>query len=268
MSRLLAVVAVVGALGAAGGVQAETVEVYAAGSLRAVVGEMAKEAGPALGVEVKPTFGPAGGMRERIEAGEKPDLLMSADMASPQKLVASGRAVFPVIAFARNRMCIVSRRSLGLTGSNLVDRMLAEDVRVKTSAPIADPGGDYAWAIFDRIDAARPGAGKVLRDKAQSEMAASAPVTVQHPTPAGALFASGQVDLSITYCSAANALVKEEPDLAVTVVPPEFDPHPVYGLAVLSDKPDTMRFVAYLLSEKGQAIVARAGLVPLLAPAN
>jgi ABC-type molybdate transport system substrate-binding protein len=159
-------------------------------------------------------------------------------------------------------MCVISKKSAGVTEGNLIDRLLAKDVRVKTSTPIADPAGDYAWAIFDRIDAMRPGAGAKLKKKAQSLMNVSV-----EPSPgqsaAGALFASKQIDMSITYCSGWPALEKEVPGLISLVVPPKLDPHPVYGMAVLSNKPETMRVALLLLSEKGQAIIAQEGLVPL-----
>ena len=71
-------------------------------------------------------------------------------------------------------MCIVSSRSAGLTAENLIDRMLAKGVRLKTSTPIVDPSGDYAWSIFDRIDALRPGSGAVLKDRAQALMKVTA----------------------------------------------------------------------------------------------
>ena len=132
----------------------ETVEIYSAGSLRGIVADLAKEAS-AFNIEIKATFGGSGSLRERIEKGEAPDLFMSADVGSPQKLESQGRTVVPAIAFARNRMCIISRKSAGVTARDLIDRLLAKDVRVKTSTPIVDPSGDYAWAIFDRIDALR-----------------------------------------------------------------------------------------------------------------
>jgi ABC-type molybdate transport system substrate-binding protein len=242
---------------------AETVEVFAAGSLRGVVTELAKEASSAFNIEVKPTFGGSGALRERIEQGETPDLLMSADVGSPRKLESEARTVVPAIAFARNRMCIISRKSAGVTAGNLVDRLLAKDVRVKTSTPVADPSGDYAWAIFDRIETSRPGAGAKLKEKAQALMGVSA-----NPAPgqsaAAALFAAKQIDMSITYCSGWPALQKEAPELTSLIVPPQFDPHPVYGVAVLSSRPQAMRVALFLLSEKGQAIIAQEGLVPLV----
>ena len=264
--RPLAAAAIFAAASAAAAslAQAQTVEIFSAGSLRGVVADLSKEAQSAFHIEVKPTFGGSGTLRERIEKGEKPDLLLSADVGSPQKLATQGRTVVPVIAFARNRMCIVSRRSAGVTPTNLIDRMLAKGVRVRTSTPILDPSGDYAWAIFARIDAMRPGSGAVLKDKAQSAMSATATPATPNQSAAAALFAAKQIDLSITYCSGTTALEKELPELTSFPVPPRLDPHPLYGIAVLNDKPQVMRLVLFLLSEKGQEIIARAGLVPLV----
>jgi molybdate transport system substrate-binding protein len=244
----------------------ETVEIFSAGSLREVWNEVATQAAPALGIEVKTNFGGSGLMRERIEKGETPDLFTSADLGSPRKLESQGRTVVPVAAMARNRMCIVSRRNAGVTAANLIDRMLAKDVRLKTSTPVADPAGDYAWAIFDRIEALRPGSGAILKEKAQASMSLSAAPAKPGQSPYAALFESGKVDMAITYCSHTGGLEKDVPELTSLMVPPQLDPHPVYGLAVLSNKPAALRLALFLLSEKGQGIIARAGLVPLVEP--
>ena len=245
-------------------VRADPVQILAAGSLRGVVTDLAAAAN-AVSIEIRSDFGGSGLLRERIEKGEKADLFLSADLASPRKLQALGRTALPVVAFARNRMCVVSRRSAGVTEKNLVDRLLATGVRVKTSAPIADPSGDYAWTIFDRIEAARPGAGAKLKEKAQANMTVTAPSSAPGQSAAAALFAADLVDMSITYCSASVDLEKEIPGLASIEVPPELDPHPMYGIAVLSDRPEVLRLAVFLLSEEGQALVARNGLVPLSA---
>jgi molybdate transport system substrate-binding protein len=244
----------------------ETVEIFSAGSLREVWNEVATQAAPALGIEVKTNFGGSGLMRERIEKGETPDLFTSADLGSPRKLESQGRTVVPVVPMARNRMCIVSRRSAGVTAANLIDRMLVKDVRLKTSTPVADPAGDYAWAIFDRIEALRPGSGAILKGKAQASMTLSAAPAKPGQSPYAALFESGKVDMAITYCSHTGGLEKDVPELTSLVVPPQLDPHPVYGLAVLSNKPAALRLALFLLSEQGQGIIAGAGLVPLVEP--
>lgn len=261
-SCLLALLFAASAVAASADPAPQTVVIFSAGSLRAVVNDLATEVAPGLNVEVKSTFGGSGLLRERIEKGETPDLFMSADLGHPRKLEAAGRTVVPAIEIARNRMCVVSRRSAGVTAQNLIDRLLEKKMRVKTSMPIGDPAGDYAWAIFDRIEALRPGAGAVLKEKAQSLMDLKAPAKPgQHPY--AALFEAGLIDLSITYCSGIVALEKDAPDLASFPVPPNLDPHPVDGLAVLTNNPAAQRLALYLLSDKGQAIIAREGLIPV-----
>lgn len=241
----------------------EMVEIFSAGSLRGVISDLAAAANAELHIELKATFGGSGTLRERVEKGEHPDLLLSADLQSPRKLEAQHLTSLPVMAFARNRLCIVSRRQAALKESNLVDRLLEPGVRVKTSTPVADPAGDYAWTLFDRIDRIHPGAGARLKSKAQAAMNLAAAPADPKQSATAALFAAGQIDVDITYCSAATNLLRELPDLASVPAPAALDPHPVYGLALLSNKPAAARIALFLLSEKGQAIIARNGLLPL-----
>src|SRR4029077_12383393 len=202
---------------------AETVEIYSAGSLRTAVEALVKQGAP--DIEIKPTFGGSGILRPGIEVGEHPDLFLSADMSSPRKLAQAGRTVMPVLAFARNRMCLVARKSAGGTAANLIDRMLASDLRLRTSTPVADPAGDYAMAIFDRVEAVRPGSGHILREKAQRmQDAAKAMPPVTGRGGVVSLFRNDQIDLMITYCSAASALEKEMAELATLPFPPELEP--------------------------------------------
>lgn len=264
LPRCLCLLLLAGGLAAKAGAAApEVVEIYSAGSLRGVVGDLAKEAQSAWNIEVKPTFGGSGLMRERIEKGETPDLFLSADLASPLKLEQAGKTLVPAIAIARNRMCIVSRPQLALSASNLIDRLLAKGVRIRTSTPVADPAGDYAWAIFDRIEQLRPGAGAALKEKAQASMSLPMKPAEPNQNPMAALFNAHQVDAAITYCSGIPGLLKDAPSLASLPVPPALDPHPIDGMAVLTNKPAALRLALWLLSEKGQAVVAQQGLVPL-----
>jgi ABC-type molybdate transport system substrate-binding protein len=161
---------------------------------------------------------------------------------------------------------VVSRKALGVTPANLADKLLDPKVRLKTSQPVADPSGDYTWAIFDKIDAMRPGAGKTLKAKAEANMALTAQ-PAQGQTAQAALFAQDKVDMTIVYCSAA--VDKELPALLSSFpIPAALDPHPVYGVAVLNNRPETLRLALYLLSEPGQAILAKNGLVPLVGSAR
>lgn len=245
-----------------------SVQIFSAGSLRSVVNALDSEAAGRYHIDIKATFGGSGALRQRIEQGASPDLFLSADVASPRKLTQQGRSIVPVIAFARNRLCIFSRGAAGVNVHNVIDRLLGKTVRIRTSTPIADPAGDYAWAMFDRIDALRPGAGAILKAKAQANMNLTAAPTVPGQSATAALFASNKIDVAVAYCSGAASLQKQVPGLTSLEVPPQLDPHPLYGIAVLSDKPQAQRLALFLLSEQGQAIVARAGLVPLTQSAS
>jgi ABC-type molybdate transport system substrate-binding protein len=81
-----------------------------------------------------------------------------------------------------------------------------------------------------------------------------------------ALFSSKQIDMSVTYCSGSAAMEKEMPELASLEVPSQLDPHPIYGIAVLTTNPAAMRLALFLLSDKGQEIISRENLIPILEP--
>ena len=207
-------------------------------------------------------------LRERLERGEAADLFASADMGQPRRLAAAGRGT-PVVLFGRNRMCALGRAGLGLTPANLLDRLLDPAVKLATSTPLADPGGDYAWAVFARADQVRPGAKAVLEGKAQQLVGgpSMAPL-VPGQGPSEGVFLSGRADVMLGYCSGAEGLRRTIPDLAAVPLPPELEVGPEYGLTVLSANPDAARFALFVLSEQGQAILARHGLVPVTTTAG
>ena len=92
-------------------------------------------------------------------------MFASANMEHPQALASAGKSG-PVVLFARNRLCALVRPGLDVTPATLLDRMLDRSVKLGTSTPRADPSGDYAWEVFRKADAIRPGAGAALERKA------------------------------------------------------------------------------------------------------
>src|SRR5262245_13168120 len=145
----------------------DEVRVYAAGSLRAALTEVAQAfERTEAGMRVAFTFGASGLLKERITAGEPVDVFASANMEHPQVLASSGHAG-PVQRFARNTMCALVAPSIDVTAQTLIDRLLDPAIKVGTSTPKADPSGDYAWMVFQRIEQqGRQGAFKQLADKA------------------------------------------------------------------------------------------------------
>lgn len=238
----------------------ERVEIYAAGSLRPLVGRLTAMADKA-GIMIVPIFGGSGDLRARIEQGATPDLFLSADMAAPQTLMAEGRAIGTPLAFAQNRLCLVAPASLGLTRRNMVEKLLDPAVRLKTSRPVADPSGDYAFAMFGLIDQRHPGAAARLRANAERQMAVTAPAAGAGANATAALFNSHLVDIAVTYCSATGEVIRAAPGLVAIAVPARFDPKPVFGLILLHANPAASQIVRLLLSKDGQALVAASGLL-------
>ena len=241
----------------------QPLRVYAAGSLASSFNALLAAFGMPPGPGTGPTYGPAGALRERLEHGETADLFASADMIQPRRLAKEGRGG-PVVLFARNRMCAISRRSLGLTADNLLSRLLDPGVKLATSTPGADPGGDYAWAIFRQADQMHPGAQAVLEGKAQQLLGhpGATPLVTGHGVVEG-VFLSGRADVVIGYCSGASAIEHAVPDLIAVPFPQPLAISAPYGLIVLSNSPAAMRFALFILSDAGQTILAQHGLIPV-----
>ncbi len=184
-------------------------KVYAAGSLTAAFNEMAKAFGGAVDPVV---YGPSGLLRQRIEKGERADILASADMAQPRALAKAGQ---PVILFTRNKLCALGPERLGLTPDNMLDRMLDPKVRLATSTPHADPAGDYARAIFAKAEALRPGARAALEAKAlQLVGGPDTPPLVAGRGAVQGIFLANRADMFLGYCSGSESVRKEVPAAA------------------------------------------------------
>lgn len=241
----------------------QPLRIYAAGSLASSFNALLTAFGTPPGTTASPTYGPAGVLRVRLEHGETADLFASADMTQPRRLAKEGHGG-AVVLFARNRMCAIGRRSLGLTSGNLLSRLLDPAVKLATSTPGADPSGDYAWQIFKRADQVHPGAQAVLVGKAEQLLGhpGGAPLVAGHGAAEG-VFLSGRADVLIGYCSGADAIEHAVPDLVAVPFPRQLEVDVPYGLIVLSDSPVAMRFTLFILSDAGQTILAQHGLIPV-----
>ena len=253
------------ALGSADPARADAVKIFAAGSLAGAIPALVAASGLPAGAVAPPAFGPAGLLGERLEGGEPADLFFSADLHQPQRLAAERPAV-TVVPFARNRMCLIGAGSLGLTPATALDRMLDPAVKLATSTPGSDPGGDYAQAVFARAEMLHPGAQATLQGKAEALFGGpTTMVPTDGHTPAGAILLGKRADMVLYYCSGGSAVLKEVPDSVSVPLPAALEPNPTNGLAVLSPNPDAMRLALFVLSAHGQDILAQNGLVPVAA---
>jgi molybdate transport system substrate-binding protein len=243
---------------------ADTLRVMGAGSLASAFTDLLRRFPAGPDTIAAPEFGPSGLMREKIEAGADVDLFASADMAQARRLAAGHPERF-VINFTRNRLCAIARSTVGLTSANMLDRLLDPAIRLATSTPGADPGGDYAWAIFARAEAVRAGARAALEAKAQQLYGGGAktPPLVPGKGAVEGIFLADRADVALAYCSGAAAVVAEVPGLAVVPLPPELAVGPAYGMVLLDAKPVTSRFATFVMSEAGQAVLKAHGFDPV-----
>ena len=254
----------------AGAARAQTapppLTVYAAGSTTGALGAMLARYTAETGVKVDLHTGPAGLLLDGIERGERADVFVSANLAHPMRLTAEHKATATVV-FAHNHICLSARPEVGLTGDNIPERLLDSKIRVGSSTPGADPGGDYAWELFDKIGALRPGAAERLKSKTRQVVGGR----VEPPTAGGATTTLQQldrygVDVMVGYCSSRSP----HPDTSVTRVRlPSALAFPVdYGLTAPTASPDPARREAadrlalYLLSPPAQALLVPYGLSP------
>lgn len=238
----------------------QSLQLYAAGSLKAALGEVAADYAKRYEAAVETTFGASGLLRGRIEKGETAHVFASANMRHPQTLEAAGRSG-PVALFARNKLCALAQPDLAVDTARLLDVMLDPAVRLGTSTPKADPSGDYAWTLFGKAETLRAGSRTALESKAlQLTGGPDSPKAPDGRNTYGWVMASGQADLFLTYCTNAVLAQKEVPDLKIVAVPAELAVGADYGLIVMDGAPaEASRLALYILSPAGQQVLARYG---------
>lgn len=239
---------------------AETVTLYAAGSLKAALTDVAKAYEAKSGNKVEAKYGPSGLLKDEIAKGGKADVFASANMEHPKALHDAGKSG-PVVRFARNTLCALVKPGLTVTSATLLERMLASDVKLGTSTPKADPSGDYAFEVFKKADTIKPGAQTALEKKALLLTGGKDSAV----PPAGRMVygwhvAEGRADIFLTYCTNALAAQKENPGQQIVKLPDTLSVGADYGLTVVKETPAAAGgFADYILSSDGQKILTGHG---------
>ena len=238
----------------------DPVQVYAAGSLRDALTEIARDHEARMGQKVVLTFAASGLLRERIEQGAPAQVFASADTKHPQRLANQGQWQAPVV-FTRNTLCALAQGAVAVTSDTLLSTMLQPQVRLGISTPKADPAGDYAWALFQKADALQPGATARLEAKALQLTggANSAQAPAGRNTYAWVM-EQNRADVFLTYCTNAVAARAEVPSLQVVAVPEALQVGAAYGLTVRAGAPaQAQAFAQAVLQPPAQAVFRRLG---------
>jgi molybdenum ABC transporter molybdate-binding protein len=239
---------------------AQIVSLYAAGSLRAALSDVAAAFDAAVGFRVEGEYGPSGLLRQEIADGARAHVFASANMEHPQSLHDAGKSG-PVTMFARNTLCALTRPGLDATSTNLLAKMSDPQIRLGTSTPKADPSGDYAFAVFARAEALMPGARAMLETKAL--LLTGAADSAKPPAGRnvyGWHVAEGRADIFLTYATNAIEAQKQNPGQVIVPLPNELAVSADYGLTVINGAPPAAHeFTKFVLSADAQAILGRHG---------
>jgi molybdate transport system substrate-binding protein len=244
------------------------VRLHAAGSLRAAMTDIGKAYTEAYGVPVEASFGGSGLLKDRLANGEAGDVFASADMGNPQTLTRTGKSG-PTVLFAHNRLCAIVRPGIHVTPATLLPTLLDAKIKLGTSTPVSDPAGDYAWLVFKKADAVRPGS----RAKLEAKAVKIGNVPGSLAVPAGVtngvawLFKESRADIFLAYCTGGSAVAQELPGTTTIPLPATLAVEASYGLTILNsaNKERAAQLALFILSQAGQKILADHGFdAPLL----
>ena len=242
---------------------ADTVQLYAAGSLKAALTNVAKAFEAKTGNKIEAKYGPSGTLKDAIAGGANAQVFASANMEHPRALHDAGMSG-PVVRFARNKMCALANPLLKVDSDNLLERMLDPLLKLGISTPKSDPSGDYAVEIFRKADAVKPGARAELEKKARQ--LTGSPASAAPPAGRlvyGWLVAEGQADIFLTYCTNAVAARKENPGQQIIELPDDLSVGADYGLTVIDGaQPAAQAFANFIVSPAGEAILSSYGFAP------
>ncbi|MCB9832575.1 MAG: molybdate ABC transporter substrate-binding protein [Planctomycetes bacterium] len=242
---LLLLLAVLVALpGCTAGAEASTrVRVFAASSLTASFTALAaafREVEPELELELH--FAGTPTLVLQIREGAPVDVFASADETNMDRLAAQGRLREPPLVFARNRLAIVTAPGNPRGVRGLAD-LAREDLVVVLAGPEV-PAGRYARQL--------------LRQAGVEPRSRSDEASVQAVVNRVAL---GEADAGIAYVTdlrAAGARVEAIPIADGATILARY---PVALLEAGSNPEGGRAFIAFLRSERGQAILAEHGFL-------
>jgi molybdenum ABC transporter molybdate-binding protein len=242
---------------------ADTVQLYAAGSLRDALTDAAKAFEAKTGDKVMAKFGASGLLKNEIAGGAAAQVFASANMEHPQALHDANKSG-PVLRFARNKLCALVKPDMQVDSTSLLDRMLDTNVKLGTSTPKADPSGDYAFEVFRKAGAIKPGAQAILEQKAlQLTGSANSAAPSAGRAVYGWHVAEGRADIFLTYCTNALAAQKQNPGQQIVALPDKLSVGADYGLTVLAGAPPAATaFADFIASAERQKILVNHGFAP------
>ncbi|NDJ51806.1 MAG: molybdate ABC transporter substrate-binding protein [Chloroflexi bacterium] len=203
------------------------------------------------GVEVISNYAASSQLAVQILNGADADVFASANEDQMQLLLDGDTIGTPPMVFASNDLIVIARPGSDI--DTLAD--LAEPgLRIVMAVP-GVPIRDYTDQVFERM-AADPAYGPAYRAAVYANLV-SEEANVRQVVSKVSL---GEADAALVYTSDVML------DVNVIVIPGAFNVAATYPIGVVRDAPnpvEAQRFVDFVLSERGQAILAGYGFGPI-----
>jgi molybdate transport system substrate-binding protein len=209
------------------------------------------------GIRFTPSFGASSQLRTQLEQGAPVDLFASADTVQMDVAVKAGMIVGTPRVFVRNRLTVIVPRDNRAGITKLAD-LARPGLKFVTTSPDV-PVGNYTRQALQKMAAGTLGAGfdqKVLANVVSEEANVRQVVTKVQ---------LGEADAGVCYVS--DVTPASAPALTMIDIPDQFNTIAEYPVAVtkLAKAPATaQRFITYLGSAAGQAILKKNNFIPAI----
>jgi molybdate transport system substrate-binding protein len=230
--------------------------VYAAASLTAAftdVGKAFEAANP--GIQVSFNFAGSQALRTQIEQGARADVFASADTKNMDPLKTQGLVVGDTPIFTRNRLVVITPKDNPAGITTLKD--LAKAGLKLDIADASVPVGNYTLQFLDKLSA-DPGYGADFKNQVLARVVSNENDVKQVVSKV----ALGEADAGVVYATDAQAATDK---LTTIEIPDQFNVIAVYPIAVVKGSANAalaQKFVDYVLSADGQAVLHKYGFAP------
>jgi molybdate transport system substrate-binding protein len=235
--------------------QPPTLTVFAAASLADAFDRIISDFSAETGIAVVVSYAGSQDLVTQLAEGAPVDVLATAGNTTMATAVAGGRIdAAAVQPFAGNRLALVVADAAAARISGLGDLARAGTSVVLAAESV--PAGSYARQLLERADQ-QTAYGSTFS-------AAVLANVVSFETNVRAVLSRvelGEADVGIVYASDA---VTAADSVSVVDLPDELNPPVTYPLAVVVDSPQAAaaaQFVAYVLSDAGQAVLTEFGFL-------
>lgn len=198
------------------------------------------------GVKVLLNFGASGALLQQLARGAPVDVFASADLESMDQAQQQTLVVGDRHTFARNQLVVVVPADSPLIIRKLEDLGQATVKRIAAGNPASVPVGRYTKHALDALKLGPMVEGKMVGSQSVRQVLD--------------YVARGEVDAGFVYATDA-AIMKDKVKVAFDVALDIPISYPIARIAASANRETAEKFIGFVLSPPGQAILAKYGFL-------